>query len=335
MPKKNQQIYADEIIQKWKNFLEDNLIKTSGSTGIPKIIILERKYMDKSAKASIKALALSPEDVFLISLSLQTVGGLMLLYRAFLLDAKFKVIEPKANPLLELEMNHEFTVISLVPYQLATILEDESSIKKLNRFRLVLLGGSSIPENLLPKIKSLKPVIYHSYGMTETYSHIALKKLNGNVENPHFKPIENIVVFLDDFGKLCIKGFKDNETIYTNDIAKIFEDNSFEILGRADDVIVSGGIKIQLQEIEKTIQENKSLQKTNFFVWYKTDEKLGQKLIVILENKTLTKEQILEIKTDLKKQIESNKIPKEYISVDKFYYTESQKIDKLKTAKFL
>lgn len=302
---------------------------TSGSTGDPKRILLQRKLMQESAQRSIAALHLTEKDHFLIPLSVDTTGGFMLLYRAFVLGADYEVIEPQANPLSEIDTLHPFTTTSLVPYQLHHILQDNESTEKLSRFHTILIGGAPLNEQLSEKLTAFSETrFYHTYGMTETYSHIALKSLNKPVE-AHYITLPGITVSTDAEHRLIIHGFSET-AILTNDTAVIYDDKHFEITGRYDEVINSGGIKIHAAKVEAALKETSLLGQSTLFVSGIADEKLGQKLVAFIEGEIIPDESI---RKQIQGKLSAYEIPKAFIFIPKFAYTQSLKIDKLKTVK--
>ncbi|MCO6494418.1 MAG: AMP-binding protein [Bacteroidetes bacterium] len=266
-------------------------LKTSGSTGAPKTIYLERKWLEYSAKQTQKALGIKEGKIY-CCIPTDKVGGFMMMVRAKVLGLDIDCVEPCSDPMQLLDLMHDFTFISLVPMQLKAILQDTFSIKKINRFSHVLIGGGPIDKDLEEKIQGLNPAFYHTYAMTETYSHVALKKLNGTDKQNAFHPLPEVEIKLNDTGCLIIN------TVYaknltTTDLAVIYPDNSFEIIGRSDFAINTGGIKILPEAIEKLISET-GLVKSNFAVSSITDKHLGEKIVLVIEGIGIDSDKLLE-----------------------------------------
>ena len=245
--------FVSKFLTSWISGSKAFQIETSGSTGEPKSITLKRKWMETSALQTIDILSLWNENI-LCCLPCNKIGGLMMVVRALAGGFDISINEPKADPLHKINPEHEFTFISLVPAQLVCIMESQESLKKLNRFRTVLVGGANVSNEIIDQIQTLVPDVHLTYGMTETCSHIALKKLN-NEPWPSFKVNAYVDIKTDDKGQLSIKGFQTGEEwIHTKDIVKIHDSNSFDFMGRSDFMINSGGNKIFPEALEQKIK---------------------------------------------------------------------------------
>ncbi|MCZ2129448.1 MAG: AMP-binding protein [Bacteroidia bacterium] len=295
-------------------------METSGSTGEPKTIKLEKKWLIYSAQQTQKALNIKREKI-LCCLPVNKVSGFMMMVRAKVLNLEFQYEEPSSNPMQNLDAEHNCTFVSLVPLQLKTILEDNISCRKLNRFSHILIGGGDIDRSIEHKLQGIKPMCFHTYGMTETYSHIALRKLNGKDRQRRFYPLPEVEISLNDKGclQVCTVYAKN---LNTNDLAEIFADNSFEILGRADFAINTGGIKIIPEIVEKQIAETHLLT-NKFAVSSQSDRLLGEKLILVVEGKLQDTKPIL---TKLKTLLPQYHCPHKIVFVDALPMTETGKI---------
>lgn len=314
--------------RQWLQGTESFEVFTSGSTGTPKSITLSRKQMLASAAASRLVLKPEEDEHILLSLSPSSIGGKMSLVRAMEWQVPITVIPPSAQPFDHLEKNHPFTLCSLVPLQLHDILKDEMAGEKLEGFRHILLGGAGIDSQLSAAIQKLSPLIYHTYGMTETCSHIALKRLNGNSPQEHFHPVPGVSVSLSEEETLQIEAESAiTNPLVTNDLARINKDGSFDILGRKDRTINSGGIKIQLDEMENLFAPH--LPDCPFFCAGLNDERLGQKLVLFLENEPFATHELMQV---LKAAAPAYKAPKAIIFAPRFLRTATGKIDRLKTS---
>lgn len=300
---------------------------TSGSSGKPKAIEIHRNLMVASAKATATVLKPQKDDVFLLSLNPKTIGGAMILVRAMEWNISVYHLPAEGNPLQNLPSNHPCTLCSLVPLQVHDIFQEPESFNILQKFRAVLLGGAALNQNLLDGIESLQPSMYHTYGMTETCSHIALRQLNGINKQEHFHPLPGVKLSLDKDDTLVIDAPTAIENpLKTNDIAHIFPDGSFEILGRADRTLISGGIKIQLDEMEKLFAN--ALDKP-FFLYGLADERLGEKLVLFIESEPFPTH---ELEQNLRRISPEYKAPKAIIFVPRFARTASGKIDRINTS---
>lgn len=241
-----------EFLSQWISGAKTFEIETSGTTGLPKKVSLKRKWMEISALQTIGLLGLWNERVY-CCLPTFKVGGLMMLVRALAGGFDLRIEEPVADPMACLDTQHTFTFVSLVPYQLNRILENRESTAKLNRFKNILLGGSEVSESLCKKLEGLQPDIFHTYGLTETCSHIALKKLNHGPW-PYFKPNPGVKIHTDANGAAVITALQTGEQpVSTGDILEIYPDGGFVFKGRADIRINTGGMKVHPELLEPII----------------------------------------------------------------------------------
>ncbi|MBI1221974.1 MAG: AMP-binding protein [Bacteroidetes bacterium] len=317
-----------EFCHEWLQNQESFSMKTSGSTGTPKTIELKRQHMAASAELTKELLQPETTDSLFLGINSDTIGGRMILVRAMEWDLAIKVVEAQSNPLNDLNDNHPYTITSLVPYQLSEILKDKNSLKKLSLFEKILIGGAPLDPILEEKLQGLNPLFFLTYGMTETCSHVAARQLNGKQPQKFFHPLQGVRVGINEREALWIETpTSDSHPVQTNDRARILANGSFEILGRLDRTINSGGVKIQLEELEALIAPH--LQGIPFYCDATEDSRLGQKLVLILESEPFeTKELLLRLKSELPPY----KAPKAIIFAPNFEWTQSGKIDRIKTS---
>lgn len=318
-----------EFLMDWynnKSFVE---VKTSGSTGKPKIVQLQKANMINSAKATGEYFNLAEKTTALLCMSPNYIAGKMMLVRAITLGWHLDIVEPASNPLKNSEKQYDFS--AMVPLQL------QNSLGEFHKIKTIIVGGGAVSEELLSKIKNSKTEIFATYGMTETITHIAVKKLNvisGTVEKSkgiesHYKTLPNIKISVDTRGCLVIDAPKiSEEKVITNDLVELISEKEFKWLGRIDTVINSGGIKLIPEQIEEKLAK---ILKSRFFVAGISDVVLGEKLILICEgiqNDDLLKE-IQHLQT-----LSAYEIPKEIYFLENFMETETKKIDRIKTLSF-
>ena len=316
----------------WLNGTKSFNIQSSGSTGKPKTIILKRELMEYSARQTIDKLKLQKEDKALVCLNTSYVGGMMMLVRALIEEMKIECVEPSSNPL----KNHHkyFDFIALAPLQLETILlqNNEQEIKLLNQAKAVIVGGAAVSTSLIKQTQALECPIYSTYGMTETISHIGLKRLNGNKAEKNFTTLGDCQLKTDSRGCLVINGkITQNQDIVTNDLVEIFSENEFLWLGRIDNVINSAGIKFQTETLESKIKECIS---ENYFITGIPCNTLGEKISLWIENSEKTKinqNQKKAILENLNKKLSKYEKIRELFFVNKFEYTPTDKIQRKKT----
>lgn len=322
--------FAEAWLQGQKSFF----ITTSGSTGTPKEIILSRYQMIASARLTGEFLDLPKGTRALVCLNVNYIAGMMMLVRGLELDWQLTIVNPGSNPLLDVPMMADFDFVALVPMQLSAILQDERTRERVGELGKVLLGGAPVSEILLRKVQVLKTPVYQSYGMTETVSHVALRRLNGDVPQDDYQVLPGIEFGIDVRDCLYLRGTVTNdELLQTNDLVEITSPTSFHWLGRVDSVINSGGVKISLDKMDRIV--GKVLREmdiaTEYFCWQELDEKLGQKLVLFMEGSPsfLNTELLLEKISDRVKRYET---PKAVYFANQFVRTSTAKIDKIATA---
>ncbi|SEJ29948.1 O-succinylbenzoic acid--CoA ligase [Dyadobacter koreensis] len=323
---------AYDFMISWLAGKEVFILHTSGSTGIPKDIEIKRAQLRSSALLTGTALNLPKGTRALVCLNVNYIAGIMMLVRGMELEWELSIIIPSSNPLLEFE-NPGFDFVSMVPLQLSTILSDEKTKSKVNSLGKILLGGAPVNVSLQKQIDHLNVAVYQSYGMTETVSHIALKKLNNPVCENDYTVLPGVNFGVDDRGCIFLQGAVTNDDkIQTNDLVEITSENTFNWLGRVDNVINSGGVKVVLDKVDHVIAElfYESGYSNNFFSWYEKDEKLGQKLILIIQ-KNGQELPVLSLLEEIRKRISTYETPKHVYFVEEFIKTPTDKIDKRRT----
>ncbi len=306
------------FIKKWDDssiYFEN---KTSGSTGNPKKIELKKEHATVSAKATLSFFGIKKGDTALLCLNFDTIGGKMMAVRSIVGQLQLYVAEPSTNPLNNNNISIDF--IALAPIQLHTILNENP--KQLKPIRVIIVGGGVVSEETEKLLKQHSITVYQTFGMTETISHIALRKVGFESEENY--TILNHVEISEENGQLCIHApLIGIENLKTNDLVKIVSKNQFKWIGRADFVINSGGIKIQIEELE---HELSNYIQQRFFIYKRMDEKLGEKVVLVVEgdeNESLKSKQFYSFL--------SNKyhIPKEVAFVEKIIRTSSDKVNRI------
>jgi o-succinylbenzoate---CoA ligase len=327
---------AIDFCQSWLSGRDEFLLHTSGSTGTPKPILLGRSQVLASAEMTIKTFQLASGDTFLVNLNVEFIAGVMMLVRGMVAGANLVIVEPSANPIKNLD-EFSFDFGAFVPYQLQKILEESpEKIAILNNMKAIIVGGSAVNVALEKQIQVIKSPVYSTYGMTETVSHIAIKRLNGDKKEDFFQKLPNIELGINTNNCLNIKGLvTNNDLIQTNDLVEFINQNQFKLLGRIDNVINSGGVKIQLEKVEKIIEAYFENEKINSRFWTAgvQDENLGQKLVLFIES--LVEIDFSKLKNWLSHSLTKYEIPKEIFYQNPFLETPTGKIDKKSILKSL
>jgi len=319
-------VYAKTISKDVFSFLSDWFsdkntvdVKTSGSTGKPKVIQLKKEYMYNSALATGAFFNLSEKTTALLCLSPNYIAGKMMLVRALVLGWHLDIVNPDIHPLDANKKYYDFC--AMVPMQV------QHSFNNLNRIKILIVGGAPVNFKLQKKLKPLKTKIYETYGMTETVSHIAVKPLNNYHKNTYFKILPNIYISQDDRGCLVIEAAKIlAHKIITNDLVKIIDKKHFKWLGRADNIINTGGIKIIPELIEQKLV---SILDFRFFITALPDKLLGEKVVLICESKPKI------IEHSFRNVLSKFEKPKEVLFIKSFIETPTHKINRKKTLKLI
>lgn len=278
---KNYQSF-DEFKEDWNNPDYQFELSTSGSTGKPKKNLLSRTKIVISCQNTGSAIPGIQTQKSLCALPTGKMGGFMQLARALQWDTTCEVQKPSSNPMLFLSPSHDFENISLSSLQVHTILNHDDSRMKLRRFKTVLVGGGMFDAKLIQSFQDFNNTsVFVTYGMTETYSHVALQKL----PSTSYQPLPGVEIKLGKRDEICIRSeITDHRWLVTNDIGEMLKNGSFKVLGRLDNVVVSGGLKFQLEDIEAIIQEH---MEGPYFLSKKEDVVLGEKLVLVTPNKEI------------------------------------------------
>lgn len=332
---------AANIIINWKEGADNFSIKTSGSTGKPKEIWLKRHLMEKSAHLTGKTFGISAGDTLFCCLSTESIAGMMMVIRALVLDCDLYVTAPSNNPLKNVPENTKLDFAAFVPMQMQQLISESlDKISLLNDMKAIILGGAPVSWPFLKSLSDaeIKCPVYHTYGMTETYTHVAIRLLNGEKgASDYYSPLEGVKLSLDDRNCLVIESeITEGQKLVTNDVVELNKDDSFRWLGRFDNVIISGGVKIQAEEVERAAEillAGKGKTGIRLFAASLPDEKLGQKLVLVIEDELCPENKKTDFFNALKKQLPKYHAPKELFFISKFKETASGKIDRISIVK--
>ena len=330
--------YANNLSEETQLFLEDWFsasttisVLTSGSTGKPKLILLKKEFVINSALATGSFFNLKENTTALLCLPMAYIAGKMMLIRALTLGWNLDIIKSDSFPLKNCNKTYHFC--AMVPLQL------ENSISKIHLINTLIVGGGVVTEQLKDKLQTVTTAIFATYGMTETITHVAVKKLNnfaelqGSIAKQNFyTTLPNVTIYKDIRNCLVIDAPKiSEEIIFTNDVVNLISDTHFGWLGRFDNVINSGGIKLHPEKIEEKLSK---IISNRFFVAGIIDEKLGEKLILIIELENLKSLNFKTLLVENLKNLETlSKFekPKAIYFLDAFVETDSKKIQRIKT----
>ena len=327
----------EDFLSEWNNDSDRVLVHTSGSTGNPKPMMVEKKRMLNSARITCDFLGLKPGDSALLCMSLDYIAGKMVVVRSIERHLHLISVSPSGHPLKD--VNKEITFAAMVPMQVYNTLQVPEERERLSRIRHLIIGGGAIDAALEQELQSLPGdiAIWSTYGMTETLSHIALRRINGDEPSEWYQPFDSVRISQTEEGCLVIDAPQVcAETLVTNDIVEIepyiynkVEKLRFRIKGRKDNVICSGGIKIQIEEVETLLKPH--LEKP-FMLAKKKDEKFGEIAVLLSEDEDIKKVEatVRRLLSDESEKSSDHKkykywIPKEFRYVEHLPLTETGK----------
>lgn len=310
-----------EFLLAWSSDTEHIIQQTSGSTGSPKQLLVGKSQMINSARLTIKFFGLQQGMTALLCMSPEFIGGRMMVVRALVAGMKLLVVKPTDNPLKAIGQTVDFA--AMVPFQFAKALKESSD--KFRFINTLILGGAHLSAHLEEAAQQLPTRVWHTYGMSETLSHIALRPVNGPKRAESFTPLPGIELSLDERNCLLVKApILHIECLKTNDIAVLRSDGTFIISGRDDNVINSAGVKIHPEQLEHQLA---SIMPSKFAVAGKPDMDAGQLVVLVMEGHP-TLRQIFDIWKSIERLTNSSVRPRRIITVDSLPLTATGKIDR-------
>ena len=310
----------EAFLQEWQNDEPTVWVHTSGSTGIPKSMQVEKERMKASARLTCSFLGLKEGDSALLCMPLQYIAGKMVVVRSLVANLHLIPITPCGHPLQGLKEAPTFA--AMIPMQVYNSLQVPEERALLKEIKQLIIGGGAIDDQLANELKDFPNSIWSTYGMTETLSHIALRRLNGEEASQWYSPFKNVHIYLNEVNTLVIHAPEVcHDVLITNDIAEINEEGKFRILGRKDNTINSGGVKIQIEQVEEILRKHIDIP---FQITARKDSKFGE-IVVILYIKVKDEVSIRQICEDI---LPTYWIPKVYIALDELPITGTGKPDR-------
>lgn len=332
---------VNDFLQEWNLPSETLLVHTSGSTGKPKPMWVEKQRMLNSAHITCDFLGLRPGNSALLCMSLDYIAGKMMVVRSIERKLRLFSVKPSGHPLSDeslakmVEMDFDF--VAMVSMQVYNTLQVPQERERLSRIKHLIIGGGAIDDALAEELRSLPGAVWSTYGMTETLSHIALRRLNGEEASEWYQPFDSVGVSLNSDGCLVIDApLVCSEPLVTNDIAEIKQQETsshssdassslktssphvlFRIKGRKDNVICSGGIKIQIEEVENLLRQHLDAP---FLLAKKKDEKFGEIAVLVTESGDLEG-----VEAICRQVLPKYWVPRQYLHFDQLPMTETGK----------
>ncbi len=311
---------ADELRQAWQEWSsgEAMTVSTSGSTGAPKTIQHPRAAVLASARATASFFVLPEGSSALLALPVSKIAGRMMFFRALINHWKLYIVEPSATPIAQLTSPIDF--VAMTPYQVSKCIENCPD--KLQLIRTLIIGGAPVTKKLTRQLKALNNNSFETYGMTETLTHIAVRRLTPEPSDV-FECLPGITVELSEKNTLQIRGDRFEGVITTNDRVDLFGKHQFRWVGRADFTINTGGVKVQPEQIEAAIGD---LIHQRFMISYEPDELLGSRVILLIEGEPLKQSDEAQMMHRIKQRLKPYEVPKSIAYLPQFKRTINGKI---------
>lgn len=300
-----------QFIELWRSGCQQFEAHTSGSTGTPKSILLNRADMIQSARATNQFFGITEKSTLGLPLSVDYIAGKMMVVRAEIAGCKLLPL-PICNNVV---VSQHIDLLSVVPSQIPSILSSSQYIANL------LIGGAPINSKCEQALIEVGIKAYLGYGMTETCSHVALRRI-GN--DGRFTAMPGITFATDSRGCLIIQSDHFSwKSLVTNDVVELISNTEFKWLGRADNVINSGGIKIHPERLEQTYRRLVPALPDFYLVGIASD-KWGSELAMVTQP---IPQHLLE---ELKSKVADHKyLPKKIVTVQELSTTANGKIRRI------
>lgn len=312
------------FVEAWLNDLEEIVLKTSGSTGVSKTIVVNKQNMVNSALMTGTYFGFEEYQTALLCLSAEYIAGKMMIVRALVWNLNLIVVEPSKNPLKAVSISTNIDFVAMVPLQVAESLKDAHSQTIFQRIKTTIIGGAPVSKTLQTQIQACSNKCYATFGMTETLSHVAIQVLNGPCADGYFYGLKAVNLIEDERGCLVIDApHLHQEKLITNDLIEFKNLNVFRFLGRYDNLVNSGGVKLIPEVLEAKIA---TLLTESYFFMGENDEVLGEKLVLVIESEDWEAEKQAQFQASLKTVLGKYERPKAIYFKPIFERTPTEKV---------
>jgi O-succinylbenzoic acid--CoA ligase len=306
--------------------------QTSGSTGQPKKIVFTRAQMQASAALTQATFNLKEGQSALLCLDADFVAGKMMIVRALEIGMNLIVVEPSANPLEKLTFKEPIEFAAFVPYQLSAILKNARTQEKLNNIGKAIIGGAATSQELVDSLQGCSTQFYETYGMTETLTHVAIRKLNP--PEAAFKALPGVTLWLGT--NLCLSLQLDHlgiDRVETNDVVQLQTRDTFTVTGRYDNMINTAGVKVLPEMLEPKIKDimQQHFNDSAFFIGGVKDKQFGEKVMLFVEHAFISDSVKNLVFEQLKQVLRNFEVPKEIVTVPQFKRTDMGKLKRQET----
>lgn len=271
---------AKAFAEEWNDGQSTIEVHTSGSTGKPKLMRVGKEQMRNSAEMTLDFLNLKEGDTALLCMPVDYIAGKMMVVRSIVGRLRLVCVAPQRNPLRE--VNEDIDFGAMTPMQIYNTLQSTEETEKLKRIKNLIIGGGAIDDNTAAILRDFPSNVWSTYGMTETLSHIAMRRMSGPEANEMYTPLRGVSISLSERGTLRIEApHLCDGTLETNDIAEIDSYGRFRIIGRTDNTINTGGIKVQIEEVESKL---KPWLSKPFAITCAPDQQFGEAIVLLTED---------------------------------------------------
>ncbi len=307
------------FLQEWRSDSSEVEVMTSGSTGIPKRMLVSKERMRASALMTCQFLGLKKGDTALLCMPLDYIAGKMMVVRSETCGLNLTVVEPSNSPLRDIASTCQpFDFVAMIPSQVYESLRHSDEAELLKRTKHLMIGGGAIPRELENELRRFPNSVWSTYGMTETLSHIAMRKINGENQSEWYFPMPGVDVSTNEDGCLMIDApHLCPDRLITNDLAEL-RDGRFRVVGRLDNVICSGGVKIHIEAVEELLRP---YMKAPFAITKTKDEKFGETVVLLSEDRNMA-----DIEAICKEHLPRYWQPKHYCHIERIPLTGSGKV---------
>ena len=255
-------------------------VQTSGSTGTPKHMQVEKCRMEASARLTCSFLGLQRGDTALLCMPLQYIAGKMVVVRSLVWGLRLVTVQPSGHPLADVDEAPVFA--AMIPMQVYNSLQVPRERELLRRVKHLIIGGGAVDDSLARALRDFPHAVWSTYGMTETLSHIAMRRLNGPEASEWYTPFPGVDTSLGTDGNLVIHAPAVNpDELPTNDLAEFDAQGRFRILGRRDNIVNTGGVKVQIEQVEDALRPRLPFP---FAITSVPDAKFGERIVLLVEN---------------------------------------------------
>jgi len=252
---------------------------TSGTTGPPKTICFTKQQLIRSARTTCGFFGLTESTTGLLCLPCKYVAGRLMLVRAMVSGMDLVAVSPSLFPLEEISAQ-PIHFAAMTPAQVYTCIRKD--LPDFEKIGTVIIGGGEISAGLEEQLRRVDNSLYATYGMTETLTHVAVREI-GESEYKAVDP-ETVFSVTDDQRLVITIPYIREEPLETTDIVELKSSASFHWLGRADNVINSGGVKLHPEQIEQKLQSADILSGRVFYVTSRKNETFGELPVLVVEH---------------------------------------------------